>query len=292
MMMGKVGRVGSARVTLGRLPWDVGPLTRLQLAGKVAEPVMTVDPDTGKSSNPNPNRVMRTRRETWIGRYHRKGKLSDAQMNIACELFEASQGFPARDVLAALRIDQTAGDYDPQVAQVDRRRKFFQMAGDVPVFARPVITHVVLHDQSIRCMPGRVNGRFEEAQLDRLQRGLDALHDAWGRKLLTRPKLFGISESSEKSAGQRWCRAFPFRYLPILATTPFTASFVDGAEAFVLATSFFGFFSSRFRLFMPLAMTGLLFCPPMIGGSVTVYLCGEIDTQFGVIHEGWLPWAG
>lgn len=180
MIMGKVNRATAARVTLGRLPWDVGPLTRLQMAGKVAEQVQVVDPKTGKVSNPD--RAVRTRRETWIDRYHRKGKLSDAQLNIAIELFDAAQGFPARDVLAALRIDQQQGDHDPLAAAVDRRRKFFQMASDVPVFARPVITHVVLQDQSLRSMPGCGDGYYEARHLDRLQRGLDALYEVWGRK--------------------------------------------------------------------------------------------------------------
>lgn len=185
MMMGKIGKM-SARVKLAQLPWDVGPVTRNQMVGKVAEPVLHTDPETGKTSNPNG--VVRTRRETWIGRYYRKGKLSEAQLNIALELFEASQGFPARDPLSALRIDHQAGDYDPQAAAVDRRQKFFLMSSLVPVFAHPVVTHVVLHDLSIRSMPGCIDGHTEARHLDRLQRGLDALHNAFGRKRLTPPK--------------------------------------------------------------------------------------------------------
>ena len=91
MMVAKV-----SSVTMVAPPWDLGPLTDRQIAGKVIEPVISVDPETGKASNPN--NVIRTRRETWIGRYHRKGKLSDAQANIAAELFDV-EPHPAQGCL-------------------------------------------------------------------------------------------------------------------------------------------------------------------------------------------------
>jgi len=184
MMMGKIK--ADARASLARFPWDVGPLTRNQIAGKVVEQVIPVDPKTGKPVHAE--KVVRTRREAWIDRYHRKGKLTVQQFNIAVELFEASQGYPSRDVLAALRIDRQAGGDDPLAAAVDRRRKFFAMAGAVPPYARAIIAHVVMQDQSIRSIAGCHDGRAEGRHLDRLQRGLDALHDLWGRKSLTAPK--------------------------------------------------------------------------------------------------------
>ncbi|MGP3725916.1 hypothetical protein [Cereibacter sphaeroides] len=178
-MRGAKGRkaMKAKLVSLKLAPWDLGPLTPAQIAGKRIEEAAEVDPKTGKKSNPN--RVIRTRRETWIGRYHRQGKLSVEQANIAAELFEAASGMPARDPLAAIVRVDVSGDQDPQVAQVDRRRKFFRMWELVPTFARPVIQHVVLDDQSLRGMPGRVDSRSEARQLDRLQRGLDALSEAW-----------------------------------------------------------------------------------------------------------------
>ncbi|ODM42838.1 MULTISPECIES: hypothetical protein [Cereibacter] len=166
-----------AQVTLAKAPWDLGPLTPAQIAGKRIEEVTEIDEKTGKRVNPNG--VMRTRRETWIGRYHRQGKLSDEQANIAAELFEASAGNPARDPLAALVRVDASGERDREAERVDRRRKFFAMWEEVPAFARPVIQHVVLDDRSLRSMPGRVDSRSEARQLDRLQRGLEALCEAW-----------------------------------------------------------------------------------------------------------------
>lgn len=172
----RVSKGRAARVTLERFPWDIGPVTANQMQGKVAEPVMTLCPDTGKASNPN--KVVRTRREAWIDRYARQGKLTAQQFNIARELFEAHEGRRQRDVLAALRIDQGRG-HDPEAERMDRRRKFFAMWELVPVFARPVIEHVVLRDQSIRSMPGCHSGAREAVHLDRFQRGLEALHEVW-----------------------------------------------------------------------------------------------------------------
>ncbi|RAZ82410.1 hypothetical protein [Cereibacter johrii] len=86
---------------------------------------------------------------------------------------------PSRDPLAAMVKVDTSGTYDPEAERLDRRRKFFRMWEEIPSFAQPVVKHVVLDDQSLRSMPERLNGRHEARQLDRLQRGLDALHKAW-----------------------------------------------------------------------------------------------------------------
>ncbi|RHZ91099.1 hypothetical protein D1122_21630 [Cereibacter sphaeroides] len=178
-MKGAKGRkaMKAKLVSLKLAPWDLGPLTPAQIAGKRIEEVAEIDPKTGKKSNPN--RVIRTRRETWVDRYHRQGKLSVEQANIAAELFEASSGMLSRDPLAAMVKVDTSGTYDPEAERLDRRRKFFRMWEEIPSFAQPVVKHVVLDDQSLRSMPGRLNGRHEARQLDRLQRGLDALHKAW-----------------------------------------------------------------------------------------------------------------
>ncbi len=174
MMAVKVGRV-----TLAVAPWDLGPLTAAQIAGKRIEEVTEIDEKTGKRVNPNG--VIRTRRETWVGRYLRQGKLSVEQANIADYLFACSQGHRARDPLAAIvRVDHE-GRRDPVVDRVESRRTFLAMWGDVPAFAKPVIDHVVLNDQSLRTMPGCSSGVSEARHLYRLQRGLDALSGV-GRK--------------------------------------------------------------------------------------------------------------
>ncbi len=161
----------------GKPSWDMGPLTWAQVKGKVVEQAMTVDPDTGKQSNPNG--VVRTRRETWLGRYAVKGLLTGDQVKIATELLDAHMGRQARDPLSALRIDRSHERPEPEIARFDARRKFHAMWALVPNYARPVIEHVVISDLSLRSMAGSVNGRIYAAHLDRMQRGLDALAHAW-----------------------------------------------------------------------------------------------------------------
>ncbi len=170
-----IGKVD--KVTLAATPWDLGPRTKAQDKGKVVEEVMFVDPDTGRASNPNG--VIRTRRQTWIGRYAVKGQLTPAQFSIAVELLDAYMGRQARDPLAALRIDPCHEQPEPEVARFDARRKFHRMWAIVPMWARPVIECVVIRDCSVRSMGGDTSSAGGERQMDRLARGLDALFDAW-----------------------------------------------------------------------------------------------------------------
>lgn len=165
------------KVTLGALPWDMGPQTAMQRAGKVVEPVVHVDAETGRRVNPNG--VLRTRRERWVDRYLRRGLLSDGQYAVACELIAASEGQAAQDPLAALRVDRSYGDVDPMVGYVDGRQKFRRMWVLVPLSSRPVMDHVLVQDQSLRSMAGCIDGRTEARHLGRLLVGLDALIAGW-----------------------------------------------------------------------------------------------------------------
>lgn len=162
-------------VTLARMGWDMGPVTVAQARGKVVEPVMFVDPDTGRASNPNG--VMRSRRMTWLDRYAAKGKINAGQLAVARELIEAHEGRPARDVMGALVVDGGGHGLTPEEARFEARRKFHRMWAALPIWARPVTDHVVIRDCSLRSMAGRLNGRSDVVHLDRLVRGLDALRD-------------------------------------------------------------------------------------------------------------------
>lgn len=165
------------KVTLGALPWDMGPQTAMQRAGKVVEPVVHLDPETGKRSNPNG--VLRTRRERWVDRYLRQGRLTTGQYAVACELIDAAEGRAAQDPLASLRVDRSYGDVDPMAAHVDGRAKFRQMWALVPVSSQPVLDHVLVQDRSLRSMAGCIDGRTEARHLGRLLAGLDALIALW-----------------------------------------------------------------------------------------------------------------
>jgi hypothetical protein len=167
------------KITVKPYPWDLGPKTAAQIDGKVVEEVTHVVIVDGKPREVNPNEVIRTKRENWINRYHRQGKLSDQQFVVALELLDASLGLATQDPLAALRIDAGRSGSDPEAERVDRRRKFREMWASIPQFARPVIEHVVVNNGSLRSMAGCLNGRMEDRHLDRLQRGLEQLHEVW-----------------------------------------------------------------------------------------------------------------
>lgn len=161
----------------GSMFWDFGPRTVSQDDRKIVEQAAFIDPDTGKSVNPNG--IVRCRRESWIHAYLRKEKLTVRQASIADELMSASDGMRATDPLAALRIDHSRWGGDPVADRIDRRNKFRSMWALVPDFARPVIIHVVIKDLSIRSIAGCSSGKAEARHLDRLQRGLDLLAEKW-----------------------------------------------------------------------------------------------------------------
>jgi hypothetical protein len=167
------------KITVKPYPWDLGPRTEAQIDGKVVEEVTHLVIIDGKPKQVNPNEVICTRRENWINRYHRQGKLSDQQFAVALELLDASLGLATQDPLAALRIDGGRAGSDPEAERVDRRRKFRAMWALVPGYARPIIEHVVVNDGSLRSMAGCRNGQMEGRHLDRLQRGLHHLHEVW-----------------------------------------------------------------------------------------------------------------
>ncbi len=164
-------------VTLSTMPtsWDggaTGPANRDRLR---EEPATEFDPHTGKET-PNPNGIRRNRRETWVDRYARKGKLTKEQQAAAANLYAAWAGLPNRDPLAALsdKVDGK-GDVDPLVSTIDKRRAFYRMWRMIPLGSRPYVRHVVLDDLSIRSMNGCANGIAEARYMERLQEGLNAI---------------------------------------------------------------------------------------------------------------------
>lgn len=162
-------------VSVAPSPWDqgaTGPANRRRL---VEEDATEIDPETGKQ-RPNPNGVRRMRRETWVVRYARQGKLNREQATVAVNLHAAWAGFPVRDPLAALgeAVDRSKCD-DPLAVMVDAKRWFYAMWKKVPTRCRPVIEHVVLNDRPLRSMSGCRNGQIELIYMQRLQDGLTAI---------------------------------------------------------------------------------------------------------------------
>lgn len=151
-------------------PWDMGadgPANQHRLR---TEPATDIEPDTGKET-PNPNGVMRRRRDDWVSRYARKGKLSKDQAAAAAKLRDAAEGHRDRDPLAALSGIRATGDVDHLAQFVDRRGYFRELWSQVPQHCRPVVERVVIEDQPI----WHGNPSTRDRHMQRLCEGLDAI---------------------------------------------------------------------------------------------------------------------
>lgn len=159
-------------VTLRQPPanWDQGATGPANQDGLRTETATEFDPNTGKES-PNPNGVMRRRRDNWVKRYERAGHLTRSQTSIAERLRMASEGMREKDPLAALRIDRLHGQSDPEASRVDARRYFLSLWASVPISSRPVIERVVIEDHPI----WHGNSVQRARHMQRLRDGLDAI---------------------------------------------------------------------------------------------------------------------
>lgn len=170
-------------VSLAPLPWDHGADGPANQAGLVEEPATEIDPETGKEM-PNPNRVTRKRRPSWVEQYGRQGKLTGRQVTIAKALRDAAEGARNQDPLAAfgLKVDPAATCPDPLAAAYDARRRFHHMWPLVPFCTRPIVLWVVVEDNPVNAFPGvKGSGAAFRRRLEQLQDGLTALADRWGR---------------------------------------------------------------------------------------------------------------
>ena len=164
-----LGRGKVKPVSLAPMPsgWDEGAKGPANQDGLRTEPATDFDPETGKET-PNPNGVMRRRRDDWIARYYRAGHLTKEQAAAGAKLRMAAEGMRERDTLEALRVDRRSGGSDPEAARVDARRYFRELWARVPRASRPVVERVVIDDLPI----WHGNPSQRERHLERLRSGL------------------------------------------------------------------------------------------------------------------------
>lgn len=158
-----------ANMTTMPTTWDqgaTGPANQINLRTEAAT---DMDPETGREA-PNPNGVKRRRREPWVARYHRQGKLTAAHVAAASKLFSASAGLPDRDPLAAIGDVKARGGCK-LAARIDARRYFFELLGQIPPSSRAIVEHVVICDNPI----WNGNSAQRERYMSRLRDGLDAI---------------------------------------------------------------------------------------------------------------------
>jgi hypothetical protein len=156
-------------------PGDKGASGPANMDGMIEEERGHIDIETGAVINPNKYRGYR--RAPWFERYATKGRLTPDQHAAASRLFQAYEGFPARDPLAAIggMVDKSNWTNDPLAVKVDQRREFYQMWHSIPTQSRPIVQHVILYDMPIRSVAGCTNSDREERQMQRLREGLNAI---------------------------------------------------------------------------------------------------------------------
>lgn len=157
-------------VTVDAHPWDRGADGIANRARLRLEPATEIDPETGKET-PNPNGVMRERRDSWLVLYASKGHLDKRQFAAAEKLRMAADGLRDKDPLAAIIIDRTRGQSDPLAAKIDARRFFRELWAQIPASSKPVIERVVIEDQPI----WHGNPFQRERHMQRLRDGIDAI---------------------------------------------------------------------------------------------------------------------
>lgn len=164
-------------VTLAECPWDTGPNTAAQRAGKVLEDATYTNEDTGEKVNPN--NVRRARRIDVAESLRNRGKISDGGFKAASKLREVWEGTMRRPpAIKAVQVDSSPKPDQAIAMQIDRQSRFHAVARLVPQDDWPLIEHVVLANRSLTSL-GYRNARFTMG-CHRLSGALDSLADKLG----------------------------------------------------------------------------------------------------------------
>lgn len=145
----------------------------------IVEPVMHVDPETGKKSNPNG--VTRRRRVSWVEALYRQGKLTTRQYNAAIKLQGAwertERGLGGGELKERV---QSSPKPDKSIdIQIDRVSQWVAASKCIPVKYELIIKHVVLGNRSVCEFVGRKAGEARRLRaLTSLQQGLDTVADS------------------------------------------------------------------------------------------------------------------
>ena len=157
-------------VTLPGPTWDKGATGQANQARMQTEPATDIDPESGNET-PNPNRVTRRRRISFVDTYRKQGIITHAQAAAAATLRMASEGMKERDPIASIGETRTPGGSDPEAARLDSRKYYRELWARIPQLSQPVVQRVVLDDLAIK--DGNTFQR--ERYFLRLRAGLDAI---------------------------------------------------------------------------------------------------------------------
>lgn len=171
---GKFGGLGY--VSIPAVPWDHGATGQANRVHLVTEPRGEIDPNTGKTINPN--NVHGVRRLTVPGLLHRRGKLTTRQFLAADALRAAwEQKDRSPPAIQQVRVDCSPKPDDRTAMVVDRAMAYARIAKHVPAKYAAYVNHVARDNRHLKSLPGYRTGC---AYMERLQKGLDMLADKLG----------------------------------------------------------------------------------------------------------------
>ena len=168
-----------AEVSLPVTPWDLGPNTAAQRAGKVIEEETTLNLETGKWEV-NPNGVKRARRVDVLETYHRRGWLDARQFNVAEKLrnaWENTQRGPTPKL--GQKVDSSPNPDHAVTIQMDQIGDFILLMGRVPKADKQIIGRCVLDGATPASLP-KFRGARLGAGVAALRNALDRLATAIG----------------------------------------------------------------------------------------------------------------
>ncbi len=133
--------------TVAPCPWDLGPTTAAQQAGKITEEATYTDPETGEKLNPNG--VKRARRIDVAEFYFNKGYISESGWKAARAIREAWEAtMQSQPAIKKVQVDSSPKPDAAVVIQVDRLSKLASVSKHIPPGYRGMIEHVVMSNQS------------------------------------------------------------------------------------------------------------------------------------------------
>lgn len=138
-------------VTVASCPWDTGPDTAAQRAGKVIEDAEWTDPETGEKRNPNG--VKRARRVDIAEMLHGKGYVSERGLKAAkfiTEAFEQTQKSPP--AIKKVHVDTSPKPDHAIAIQIDRISRYREAVRKIPPGCWGLVAWV--------CVDGRHPGSY------------------------------------------------------------------------------------------------------------------------------------
>lgn len=142
---GHAGRKRRA-VTLANCPWDTGPDTAAQRAGKVIEDATYTDPETGEKRNPNG--VKRARRIDLAEHLRNKGFVSERGLRAALlirDAFERTMRSPP--AIKKVQVDTSPKPDHAVAIMVDRISAYHAAVQRIPPKYWSLVTWVVIDNQ-------------------------------------------------------------------------------------------------------------------------------------------------